>query len=324
MFTNLPLSNYTQESNQKLAHFYAHKKILITGGAGFIGSHIADQLVGYNAQVTILDNLRTGSLKNIEQIRDRVTFISGNIKDQETCYQATKNQDIIIHCAALVSVQESLTSPDECYAINVTGTQNLLHSAAHQHISGFIFSSSAAVYGNKEGCCHETDLCNPCSPYGYSKYLGELLCQQYAQLYNMPAICLRYFNVYGDRQIGTQATSGVIARFHELMKQNQPITFYGDGQQTRDFIPVSLVAQANLYAGILATDQKLYRDIALNGCPRINIATNTPTSLKELFNTLKQQYPNYNQTPICQTSRAGDIICSYGDATRLKQLYSRL
>lgn len=286
--------------------------MLVTGGAGFIGSHLVDKLVTLGAQVTVLDNLSTGDKHNLAQSIANITFIKGDIRNKKTCFKASKNCEYIFHLAACVSVPQSMEEPDFCHDSNINGTFNLLEAARAHNIKRFTLSSSCAVYGQQTTVCSESTPCNPASPYAYSKWMGELLCQQYARVFNVPSICLRYFNVVGDRQNPNGPYAGVYAKFSDLMKQNKPVTIFGDGQQTRDFVSVAHVIEANLTLALL--DNK-----RCNG-QAVNIGTGTTTTVLDIYNRLKSQHANYDQKPLFYDARAGDITYSCADT----QLYNNL
>lgn len=289
---------------------YYSMPVLVTGGCGFIGSHIAQELVALGAQVTIMDNLSSGSLSNIAHIRSQIHFIQKDITDFSACLQAAEGQHIIFHCAALVSVAQSGDSPLSCHAINIAGTYNMLQAAQQQGAKRFMFSSSAAIYGNCPTICHEQLTPQPLSSYGYSKSIGELLCQQYSQLHGLHTVITRYFNVWGPRQNPHGAYASVIAKFNHCMKHNQPITIYGDGLQTRDYIHVSDVTQANLMLACAS----------IKSGEVINIATGKSISLLELIESLKTQYSHYNAPILQQAERPADIRHSQADISKYKSL----
>jgi len=286
-------------------HFYTNKKILVTGGCGFIGSHLAEKLVALGAQVTIMDNLSTGSLQNISTIKNKITYLHKDITNFDDCLTATHNQNIVFHEAAFISVPESLKNPTECNTINVLGTFNMLEAARHNGVKTFVFASSAAVYGNHEGVCAESMPCHPSSPYGFSKLIGEKYLQQYTINFGMHTIALRYFNVFGERQNPNSPYAGVVAKFTDLIKNNKPLTVLGDGTQTRDFIPVTKIVEANINLATLPEEQT-------NG-HTFNIATGKSVSLLQLINQLKNQYPDYNQPISFAPPRPGDVKHSAAD-----------
>lgn len=284
----------------------------MTGGAGFIGSHLVDALIVAGARVTVLDNLSTGNKDNLAQSINNITFIKGDIRDAQTCLDASKDCEFIFHLAACVSVPQSMKEPVFCHDVNINGTFNLLEAARKNNIKRFVLSSSCAVYGQQTAACSETTTCNPESPYAYSKWMGELLCQQYARTYNIPSICLRYFNVIGDRQNPYGPYAGVYAKFSDLIKQNKPVTVFGDGLQSRDFIPVAQVVEANMRLALLPRDQ-------CNG-QAVNIGTGITTTVLDIYNQLKSKFDYKEDSPCFEPTCAGDIYYSCADI----QLYEKL
>ncbi|OGB97443.1 hypothetical protein A3F06_02920 [candidate division TM6 bacterium RIFCSPHIGHO2_12_FULL_36_22] len=295
-----------------MKEYFERKKVLVTGGAGFIGSHLSEKLVNLGAKVTICDNFSTGKLENLETIKNDITLIEGNVTDKQICHTASKQQNVIFHCAALVSVPLSMEDPSRCFEDNITGLFNVLESARENKVNKLIFSSSSAVYGPQEESCFEEMAPNPISFYGTSKLVGERLCNSYANYFNVATICLRYFNVYGPRQSHEGPYAGVIAKFREQMRNNKPITIYGDGKQTRDFIPVSEVVRANLLLATLPREH-------LSGQP-VNIASNKTLSLLELYERLKKEFPEYNQKINFMPARDGDIKHSKAMCKRFDSL----
>lgn len=299
--------------HSSLTSFYTDMPILVTGGCGFIGSHITELLVMCGAQVTILDDLSTGFLENIASINNKITLIKGSITDYETCAKATTHQKIIFHCAAFTSVPYSMIQPEICHAINVDGTFNLLNAARNNKVERFIFSSSSAVYGNIEKPVVESDTCNPTSPYGFSKYIDELLCKQFSSNYSILTLMLRYFNVYGPRQNPDAAYAAVVAKFIDCMQKNIPITIFGNGLQTRDFIHVDDVALANLIGGM-----KLSHTI---NAQAFNIASGKSITLLELVEQLKTEYPHYTQKPIFAPGRPGDVMHTAAQCDKFRETF---
>ena len=291
---------------------YTNAHVLVTGGAGFIGSHIVEALVQNGAHVTVLDNLSTGSLDNLASVYDQIHFIKGSILDADLCLRATEEMSHIFHLAASTSVPFSMKNPALCHAINVTGTFNLLESARIQGVSRFIFSSSSAVYGEQTKQCSEKTACAPTSVYGYSKLIGEMYCQEYTQVHHIPTLSLRYFNVIGPRQNPNGPYAGVYAQFKNNMEKNMPITIFGNGKQIRDFIPVSEVVKANLLLAQLPTQ-------LCDGKP-INIGTGTGTSINTLYSQLQEEYPLYSLPPLYQEQRPGDIQTSTANCKLYKTL----
>jgi nucleoside-diphosphate-sugar epimerase len=304
-------------SNHKiLEEYYKNQPVLVTGGAGFIGSHLVEQLVKYGAHVTVLDNLSTGKQENLANVQDRITFINKSVTDFRATQEATKNQTTIFHLAALVSVVESLENPSRCQDINVTGTFNMLEAARLNNVRNFFFASSSAVYGQQTKPCSEQTLANPESPYGYSKLMGELLCKQYAQSYGIKTVMGRYFNVFGPRQNPHGTYAGVVAKFTKLMEDNHPITIFGDGGQKRDFIPVEHVVQASLT--LAAQPQEQVKGEAFN------IASGASISVLELFKKLQTNYPHYCHAPQFSPARAGDIYSSEANCKKYNTLLAHI
>jgi UDP-glucose 4-epimerase len=221
-------------------------KVLITGGAGFIGSHIAEQLQG-RAEVRVLDNFRTGRRQNLDGLG--AECLEGSILDRDAVRAAMRGIDCVLHLAALVSVPESVAQPEECFAINVTGLLNVLEAAAAAGVRKFCFSSSAAVYGDNPAVPKlEAMPPEPRSPYASTKLEGEHYCQQFAESGRLETVALRFFNVFGPRQNPDSAYAAAVPIFIRQALTNQPLTIHGDGIQTRDFIYVKDIAAACIFA----------------------------------------------------------------------------
>ncbi len=297
----------------QMRQFYKNKHVLVTGGCGFIGSHISEKLVEFGAHVSIMDNLSTGFLDNIKHIKDQVTFHNKSVVDAQACLDATEGQDVIFHLAAFISVPESLEKPKLCHEVNVDGIFNLLEGARINKVKRFVFSSSSAVYGPTEGPCSETTTTNPASPYGFSKLIGEYLCKQYALNFGVDAVILRYYNVCGPRQNPKGAYAAVVARFTAHLKENKPIVIFGDGLQTRDFVSVEQVAEANLLMGMLESN-KVRGEI-------VNVATGHSINLLALVDLLKEKFP-HSTSPITfgPERSAGEIRNSSADISKFKSL----
>lgn len=306
-----PTYNKT-DNEEMMKQYYQHKKVLVTGGCGFIGSHLVETLVRYGAQVTILDDLSSGSLENIASCAESVTFINGSITDKKICQKAVDGKSHVFHLAAFISVPQSIEEPSNCHFINVDGTFNMLDAARHARVERFIFSSSSAVYGTQQNRCSEQTSCNPLSPYAFSKLIGEELCWQFAKNYGLETAMLRYFNVFGPRQNPNGQYAAVVAKFTDSIIRNQPITIFGDGSQTRDFVPVSQVVQTNLLVGMLPKEAIKERVF--------NVATGKSINLLELLEQLKKEYPSYDLAPQFLPARPGDSKESYADCTRLMAL----
>ena len=225
------------------------KKALVTGGAGFIGSHLVDALVTEGCKVTVLDNLSTGSLSNLEQVKDNITFCKGDIRDREILINAAKDCDVIFHQAAVVSVSQSVNDPVESAMVNDIGTLFVLEAARKNNVRRTILASSSAVYGDDPQLPkHENMSPKPLSPYAVQKLTGEFYARLYHNLYGLETVCLRYFNVYGPRQDPSSPYSGVISIFMTKAASKESPVIYGDGNQSRDFVFVENVVKANLLA----------------------------------------------------------------------------
>jgi nucleoside-diphosphate-sugar epimerase len=291
----------------KHIEWYSGKRVLVTGGAGFIGSHLVEALLNAQAKVTILDDFSTGSLENIDPIKNKITIIAGSVDDQETCLKACKGIDIVFHLAAISSVVQAEECPDDCYSVNIQGTYNMLNAARLNKVSRFIFASSAAVYGSQQGLLSESLPCKPISVYGHSKYMAEEWCKWFATHHQLNITCLRYFNVFGERQRGDLPHSAIVAKLNHHMRNNLPITIFGDGTQTRDFVPVERINEANMKIG------------ANNNCVGnyINIATGKPQSINEIMTQIKNRYANFSALITYNPARENDIQHSVGDITLL-------
>ncbi len=293
-----------------LTESYKNKNILITGGAGFIGSHIAQELVKLGANVTVIDNFSTGSLNNLRDVLSQVNIIYADITNFFSCLGATKNKDFVFHLAALASVADSVKKPKLCKKINFDGTKNLLDACKKNGVKTFVFSSSAAVYGNRSDSCSEKDSANPQSPYAQYKFESEELCKEYAKEYDINTASLRYFNVYGPKQNPNGHYAAVVAKFKDDLINNNPLTIYGDGKQTRDFIHVSKVVEANL---TIATQTDLKGEV-------FNIATGKSIDLFELIEQLEKETRKKAADIYFKPARQGDIFTSMANSEKYKRL----
>lgn len=222
------------------------EKIIVTGGAGFIGSHIADALINEGYEVHIIDNLCAGKKENVNP---KAILHIVDIRDKEQLMPIFKDAKYVFHEAALPRVQYSIENPIETHEINVTGLLNVLEASRLNNVNRVIFASSSAIYGDPDTLpTIESMEAKPLSPYGAHKYIGEVYLKLYAQIYGLQTVCLRYFNVYGTRFDPDGAYPLVIGYFLKLFKQKKPLTITGDGNQTRDFTHVSDVVKANLLA----------------------------------------------------------------------------
>jgi len=227
-----------------------NKRVIITGGAGFIGSNLAEELATDN-RVIIIDDLSTGKQENIASLlnQGRVEFIQGSILDLKLLLKSCRGVDFVFHQAALPSVPRSIEDPRASNDANITGTLNVLLAARDNKVKKVIYASSSSVYGDTPTLPKREDMpANPQSPYALTKLVGEHYCRICHQIYRLPTICLRYFNVYGPRQDPTSQYAAVIPRFIARISRNNPPIIYGDGEQTRDFTYIKDVIQANIIA----------------------------------------------------------------------------
>jgi nucleoside-diphosphate-sugar epimerase len=226
-------------------------KTLVTGGAGFIGSHLVEALLREGYKVRILDSFRSGKRENLAGVLDRIDLIEGDVRDLDACRHACEGVERVWHLAGMASVPESVADPEAAYAINVTGTINMLSAASKAGAHRLVFASSCAVYGdNPQLPCRETHIPAPTSPYAATKLEAETLVREYAGSNGLKTVALRFFNVYGPRQSPESDYASVVPRFLvALMEERQP-TIFGDGEQSRDFVYVADIAQANILAGL--------------------------------------------------------------------------
>jgi nucleoside-diphosphate-sugar epimerase len=283
------------------------RNILVTGGAGFIGSHLVPQLLEKGHSVTVLDNLSTGKLENLNGVIDhpKFTFQRGDILDKTILNEIFERIDSVIHLAALIDISASIADPIQNHEVNVNGTFNMLHAAIKHNVKKFVFASSTAVYGDAKTLpVQENIAVHPISPYAASKVAGEAYCSAFASCFGLETIALRFFNIYGLRSENSPY-SGVITKFLQKIVKGEVLTIDGDGEQTRDFIYVSDVVKAV----ILALEHEGLKGEVFNVC------TGVPTSINQLAATLKTvtgKNPNVKRGP----ARLGDIRSSYGDPTK--------
>jgi len=278
-------------------------KALVTGGAGFIGSHLVDGLLSEGCQVTVLDNLSTGHIGNLEHIKDRITFYQGDIRDQEILFKAARDCDVIFHQAAEVSVPRTVDNPVDSAMVNEMGTLFVLESARKRNVRRVILASSCAVYGDDPVLPkHENMNPNPQSPYAVQKLSGEFYARLYHELYDLETVSLRYFNVYGPRQDPSSPYSGVISIFMNRACSKEPPVIYGDGNQYRDFVFVKDVVRFNLMAASADKASGKIFNVGTGRFIRIN-------RLWEMISHLAGQ----NITPEYEPARPGDILESVAD-----------
>jgi len=224
-------------------------RVLVTGGAGFIGSHLVEALVKLGYEVTVLDNLSTGKIENLAGVEGQIRFIRGDIRDYETVLRAVEGCEYVFHQAAHVSVAESVEVPQHTISTNVYGTLNVLLASHRNNVKRVIFASSSSVYGDSEVLPqHEGMLLSPVSPYAASKASGEHLCHAFFRSYGLETLSLRYFNVFGPRQDPNSPYAAVIPKFITALLKGEAPTIFGTGKQSRDFVYVDNVVSANILA----------------------------------------------------------------------------
>jgi len=279
-------------------------KILITGGCGFIGSHLAEALVSEGVDVRIYDNLSSGYERNIASFREDVDFVTGDVRDPGALHTAMQGVTHVFHEAALVSVFESVEKPRDNHDINVTGTLNVLTAAREAGVKRLVVASSAAVYGNDPSLPKREDMLpQPESPYALAKITKEYYLRVFSKLYGIETVSLRYFNVYGPRQDPGSMYSGVISRFADVLCAKKDPVIFGDGRQTRDFVFVKDVVQANLLA--------MRAPSSVNGSV-FNVGTGKQTSLLDLLAAFRDLMGLDFEIHF-KNERAGDIKHSVAD-----------
>jgi len=286
-------------------------EILVTGGAGFIGSHIVDRLLDEELKVRVLDNLSTGEKKSLAQHKNKKSFqfIEGDIRNVDQVKKAVEGVDAIIHEAALVSVTRSVEDPILSNEINVTGTVNLLKACVDAHVKRFVLASSCAVYGDTKTLPNHENLApKPLAPYAVDKLAAENYAKVFHEVYGLETVSLRYFNVYGPRQ-KYSPYSGVISSFINCLLKNEAPIICGDGKQTRDFINVKDVVKANMLA---LSKQKAAGEV-------FNISTGEATTLNKLAETIQKIMDKTDLKPVHAEPRPGDIKHSYGDINKAKR-----
>jgi UDP-glucose 4-epimerase len=284
-------------------------KALVTGGAGFIGSHIVDRLLNDGHEVIVLDDFSTGHRSNLSE-HERLTIVEGDISNADTVNQCMQGVDWVFHKAAVASVPKTVNDPVGSSLVNYHGTLHLLEAARKNKVKRLVFASSAALYGDEPTLPKVETMCPlTLSPYAVDKLASENACGMYTKLYGLETVCLRYFNVYGPRQDPSSPYSGVISIFTDKLKKKEVPTIFGDGEQTRDFVFVSDVVEANMKA------------VTTEGCEGqyFNIATANKITLNNLLKTLSDIYSmefdvNYGEP------RKGDIKESYAMIDKAKSV----
>jgi len=290
---------------------------MVTGGAGFIGSHLVEALVERGGRVRVLDDFSTGRRENLSPVADRIELIEGDVADADAVERATSECDVVLHLAAIASVQASIEDPKRAHRVNAGGTLNVLEAARRTRVHAgqaggvrrVVFASSTALYGDHVALPLQEELPpRPLSPYAASKAAGEMYCTAFHASYGVPTVAMRFFNIYGPRQDPSSPYSGVVSIFAARMTRGERPVIYGDGKQTRDFVYVADVVRALLLA--------CERDAAIGTV--FNVASGKQTSILELAATLNQVLGT-SLAPTFAPARAGEVRFSEGDARRAQE-----
>jgi len=284
-------------------------KYLVTGAAGFIGSNITRRLLKDNCEVRGFDNFSTGKRENLEGFEGKGNFelIEGDLRNPDEIRKALKKVDVVLHQAAVPSVQRSVENPIFVNDSNVNGTLNLLVAAKEKGVNKVVYASSSSIYGFNEKLPKREDMpVEPISPYALSKYTGERYCRIFSEIYDLPTICLRYFNVFGPYQDPNSEYSAAIPKFINLMLENEQPIIFGDGKQSRDFTYVENVVEAN----ILAANSDVMGEV-------INIACGERVSINEVVQILSTIL-NKDIKPVYKETRVGEVKHSLADINKAK------
>ena len=283
-------------------------KVLVTGGAGFIGSHLSTALVAEGCTVTVLDNLSSGRLSNLDEIKDHISFFQGDIRDQEIVKKSAHGCDAIFHLAAVVSVPQTIRQPVESNLVNDLGTLIVLEAARQNNIKKVVFASSSAVYGDDPQLPkHEDMKPKPLSPYAVQKLTGEYYGRLYHDLYGIQTTCLRLFNIYGPKQDPSSPYSGVISIFMTKAVLRKPPFIFGDGQQSRDFLYVQDAVKAFVLAARTASDSVTI----------LNVGTGKFVTINQLWQIISR-LSGFTAEAVYQQPRPGDILKSVASIERAR------
>jgi nucleoside-diphosphate-sugar epimerase len=284
--------------------------VLVTGGAGFIGSHIASRAAGAGATVRVIDDLSTGYLHNLEEIGSRVDFIQASLTDEQALRRALEDVEVVFHEAAIPSVPRSVENPRKTHAACVDATFNLLALSRELKVRRIVYAASSSAYGDQPQLPKvETMLPEPLSPYAVAKLVGEYYCQVFTRVYGLETLSLRYFNVFGPRQDPSSQYSGVISRFISALLSSERPQIFGDGEQSRDFTYIDNVVEANLKA---AETTKGIGEV-------INIANGERITLNSLLEELKELTGRREVVAEFLEPRAGDVRDSLADISRARE-----
>ncbi len=283
---------------------------LVTGGAGFIGSHIVEELVAKGETVRVLDNFSTGKRENLEMFLDKIELIEGSVEDRKACVEAVRGMHFVSHQAALCSVPRSVENPVATNETNVTGTLNMLWASKEAGVRRFVCAGSSSIYGNSEVLPKNEGMSpNPCSPYAVSKLVKEHYCTLFCRLYGLKTVVLRYFNVYGSRQDPDSPYAAVIPSFAQALIRGERAKIYGDGEQSRDFTYVKDCVQANLIA--------CQKDKAVGEV--FNIASGRRIAINDLYHKTAGLLDKKDR-PIYESPRPGDVRHSLADISKARKL----
>ena len=283
---------------------------LVTGGGGFIGSHLVDALLARGDVVRVLDNFSTGKRENLQHNIEKIELLTGDLRESEILNEAVQGVDYIFHQAAFISVPQSMEDPDSCFDINVNGTGKLLAAARTAGVKRVVLASSAAVYGENEAVpLSEDEEPDPLSPYAASKSINEIYARLFTKHLGLNVVALRYFNVYGPRQNPASDYAAVIPIFINILEDEGELVIFGDGLQTRDFVYIADVVQANIQA---SESRKAPGKV-------FNICSGQEISLLDLLEKLSTIY-NRKILPSFQEARPGDIYRSLGDPNKAREI----
>lgn len=283
---------------------------LVTGGAGFIGSHIAAALMAQGARVRVLDDLSTGHRENIEEIGGDLEFIEGSVADEQLLNKVLENVEVVFHEAAIPSVPRSVEAPKQTHIASVDGTFSLLVAARDRGVRRVVYAASSSAYGDQPTLPKaEQMLPDPLSPYAVAKLVGEYYCQVFTRVYGLETVSLRYFNVFGPRQDPGSQYSGVVSRFISVLLSGEQPVIYGDGEQSRDFTYIDNVVFANLQA---ASAKDASGKV-------INVANGERITLNELLSEVKDLTGKQDVTAEYREPRVGDVRHSLADITLAQQ-----